>query len=54
MDEDLDMLVLLAEEFDQKIGSADVNEGLASPDEEDVYYEQSDDFNFAAAIFVVE
>ena len=58
MDEDIDRIALLPEEFDE-LRSTDVDEGLASPVQavENVYllyYEQSDDFNFAVAMYVVD
>ena len=45
MDEDIDRIALLPEEFDEEIGSTDVDEGLASPDQAVenaylLYYEQ--------------
>ena len=55
MDEDLDTIVSLPE--DEEIGSKDVDEELASLEQEvkdDVYYEHFDEFHFAVAMFVVE
>ena len=57
MDEDLDTIVSLPEELDEEIGSKDVDEELASLEQEvkdDVYYEHFDEFHFAVAMFVVE
>lgn len=57
MDDDLDTIVSLPEELDEEIGSTDVDEELASPEqgvEEDVYYKHYDDFNFGAAMFVLD
>ena len=52
MDEDSVRIVLLTEEFDEKIGSTGVDAGLVSPDQEveDAYYEQSKDFIFDVAM----
>ena len=57
MDEDLDAIVSLPEELYEEIGSIDVDEELASPEqevEEDVFYEHYDEFHFDVAMFVVD
>ena len=57
MDEDLDAIVPLPEELSEEMGSMDVGNESASIEqevEEDVYYENYDEFHFDVAMFVVE
>ena len=57
MDEDLDGIVPLPEELSEEMGSMDVGNESASIEqevEEDVYYENYDEFHFDVAMFVVE
>ena len=57
MDEDLDEIVPLTEELSEEIGSIGVGEKSASVEqeiEEDIYYENFDEFRFDVAMFVVE
>ena len=57
MDEDLDEIVPLTEELSEEIGSIDVGEKSASLEqevEEDIHYENFDEFHFDVAVFVVE
>ena len=57
MDEDLDEIVPLREELSEEIGSIDVGEKSVSLErevEEDIHYENFDEFHFVVAMFVVE